>query len=131
MESKPAVEVYESTTSADWAAGLLALVSSVLGLVLCFLMAFGLMALPVLAPLHMYTFIGLRGLDLWALIIGAPGPLPAALGIGLGWWARWAGRRRGASTRLAAAITVGLIALALTALAWAANEHVARTGRLF
>lgn len=122
----------EQATPLASVTGRLALLGSVIGFVLCALMVFGLLALPVLGPLGMYSYIGLQGLDLWALVIGTLGPLPAVIGVGLGWWARWAGRRRGASTRPAtAAIIVGLIALALTALAWAANEHVARTGNLF
>ena len=109
-----------------------ALMFSIVGLVMCALMAFGLLALPVLGPLHLYSSIGLHALDLWALTLGALGPVPAALGLGLGLWARREAKKRAvAPTSATAAIVVALAALALTALAWAANAHVAETGSLF
>jgi len=131
MESRAATRVQATSSSASWVAGLIGFILSFLGLVLCALLAFGLLALPVLDPLGMYSYIGWHQLDLLALVIGTLGPIPAMVGVVLGWWARRSGRRSGSSTRLAtAALVLGLVALALTAVSFAMNEYVARYGHL-
>jgi hypothetical protein len=85
------------SSSASW----VALMFSGIGLVLCALMAFGLLALPILQPLGLYGSIGVRSLDLWALVVGATGPIPAVVGIVLGWWARRDAKRQEWPTRTA------------------------------
>lgn len=112
-------------------AALVALMFSGIGLVLCALMAFGLLALPVLDPLGLYGPIGARSLDLWALVVGVTGPIPAVVGIVLGWWARRDAMKRGWPTRTATgAVAVGLAALGLAALGWAVNTHEALVGSI-
>ena len=127
MESKP-IEVVRPATSAA-VLGVVAFVLSSLGLLLCAVLAFGFLALPVLDRFHAYSYVGFHDLDFLALVVGLPGPLFAAAGVVLGWWTRRVGRQRGTSTRLAtAAVTVGLTALALVTVAWAVNGHVAHSG---
>ena len=108
--------------------GILSFVLALLGMTLSCLFAFGLLALPLL-PHGMYSYVGLHSLDLLALVVGSPGPLVAALALGLAVWARIAGARSHSSTRLATtALVLTTVALALAALAWAGNANVADHG---
>lgn len=107
-------------------AATIALVFSIIGLVLCALMALGLLAMPVLAPLGLYGYIGAHQLDLWALLVGALGPIPAIVGIVLGVWTRRDAAKHGWPTRTAtSAVVVGLASLGLTALGWLVNAVAA------
>jgi hypothetical protein len=103
-------------------AAMVALMFSIIGLVLCALMAFGLLAMPVLEPLGLYGFIGAHDLDLWALLVGVLGPIPAVVGIVFGVWTRRDAAKHGWPTRTAtSAVAVGLAGLALAALGWLVN----------
>jgi hypothetical protein len=129
MEQRVAAVVERpGSSSASW----VALLFSGIGLVLCALMAFGLLALPILQPLGVYGPIGAQSLDLWALVVGATGPIPAVVGIVLGWWARRDARKQGWPTRTAtSAVVVGLVALGLAALGWAVNTYESLVGPIF
>lgn len=129
MEQRVA-SVVEHPGSAS--ASVVALMFSGIGLVLCALMAFGLLALPFLQPMGLYGFIGVHSLDLWALVVGATGPIPAVVGIVLGWWARRDARKNGWPTRTAtSAVVVGLVALGLAALGWVVNTYESLVGPIF
>jgi hypothetical protein len=120
-EELSAVADRPRTSSASWAA----LMFSIIGLALCALMAFGLLAMPVLDPLGLWSIRVHDAADL-ALIVGAVGPIPAVVGIVLGVWARRDAGRRGWPTRTAAsAMVVGLVAVGLTALGWIVNDFAA------
>jgi hypothetical protein len=105
-----------STSSVAPAPGAAALFFSGLGLVLCAVLAFALVA-PHLGPWGWYAFVRRHNLDFWALVIGWPRVFFAGLGTLLGWLSLHPGRRVGPSARLArAAVVVGIVAIALAAL---------------
>jgi hypothetical protein len=120
-EEVRAVADRPGTSSASWAA----LMFSIIGLVLCALMAFGLLAVPVLDALGLWSIRVHDAADL-ALTVGAVGPIPVVVGIVLGVWARGDAGRHGWPTRTATtAMVVGLVALGLTALGWIVNAFAA------
>jgi len=128
VESRSVTQVRGASASAPRVLGILSFVFALLGMTLSCLFAFGLLALPLL-PHGMYSYVGLHSLDLLALVVGSPGPLVAALALGLAVWARIAGARSHSSTRLATtALVLTTVALALAALAWAGNANVADHG---
>jgi hypothetical protein len=98
-----------------------ALAFSVMGLVLCAVLAFGLVT-PDLGPWHWYGFVRVHHLGGFAIIIGCFGPPFAGLGAILGWMAIRREIKWEASTRLArTAVTIGILGIALAILGLAGN----------